>query len=117
MINDLSLHEKQFYNNVKIKSWIDSDSAVFNLDIKLIEWIHKDINICVTSWYQTVCESSLWKEQTSFKRLLAVSRLKEDRNRWEWDQHDNDNFHKRIEITCSADWIKVIQDICEVYHC
>ncbi len=49
MINDLFLHEKQFHSNIKVKSWINSDFAVFNLDIKLTEWICKDINIYVTS--------------------------------------------------------------------
>ncbi len=103
MINDLFLHEEQFHSDTKVKSWIDSDSAVFDLDIELIEWICKDIDICVTSWYQTVYESSLWKEQASLRRLLAVSRSKEDRNRWEWNWRNSDNFHKRTETTCSAD--------------
>jgi len=48
--------------------------------------------------------------------LLAVSRLKEDRNRWEWDWYDNDNFHKRTEMTCNADWIEVIWDTCEACY-
>ena len=81
MINDLSLHEEQSHSDVKVKSWINSDSVVFDLDIELTKWIRKDIDICIMSWHQTVCESLLWKEQASFKRLLAVSRSKEDRNR------------------------------------
>ncbi len=117
MINDLSLHKEQSHNDVKVKSWIDSDFAVFDLDIELTEWIHKDIDICVTSWHQTVCKSLLWKEQASLKRSLAVSRSKEDRNRWEWNLCDNDNFHRRTETTCSADWIEVVRDTYEVYHC
>ena len=71
MINDLFLHEEQFYSDAKVKSWINSDSVVF--DIELTKWIRKNIDICVMSWHQTVYESLLWKEQTSFKRSLAVS--------------------------------------------
>ncbi len=117
MINDLFLHEEQFYNDARVKSWINSDSAVFDLDIKLTKWIRKNIDICVMSWHQTVCESLLWKEQASFKRSLAVSRLKEDKNRWEWDWCNSDNFHRRTEMTCSADWIEVVQDTCKACHC
>ncbi len=62
MINDLFLREEQFHSDARTKSWINSDSAVFDLDIELTERIRKDIDICVTSWHQTVCESLLWKE-------------------------------------------------------